>query len=172
MLRRINANVVSVTLNTCKEVKKSAFFSTQLGSSQLGEPNEPRVVTQIPGPNSINLRNELGKIQNSAAVQLFIDYSKSIGNFICDVDGNEFLDIYSQISSVPLGYNHPALLRAAQDPQNAVALVNRPALGILPPKDFIDKLRSSLLSIAPPGLTEVQTMACGSCSVENALKGK
>jgi 4-aminobutyrate aminotransferase/(S)-3-amino-2-methylpropionate transaminase len=140
-------------------------------SSQLQEPSEPRIVTDIPGPNSIRLKNELDSIQNSAGVQLFVDYSKSVGNYMSDVDGNTFLDIYSQISSVPLGYNHPSLLDVAKDPKNMAAFVNRPALGILPPKDFTEKLSSALLSIAPKGLSEVQTMACGSCSVENALKG-
>jgi 4-aminobutyrate aminotransferase/(S)-3-amino-2-methylpropionate transaminase len=144
----------------------NAYFS-----SQLQEPSEPRIVTDVPGPNSIKLKNQLGSIQNSSAVQLFVDYSKSIGNYLSDVDGNTFLDIYSQISSVPLGYNHPSLLSAALDPKNVVSFVNRPALGILPPKDFNEKIASALLSIAPKGLPEVQTMACGSCSVENALKG-
>ncbi len=106
------------------------------------------------------------------------------------------------------------------------AFVNRPALGILPPENFADKLIESLLSvsvveleetcdiwlqhmslwiiahiinkctllyigrkwpaiycsvgccewhflqpqIAPSGMTRVQTMACGSCSNENAFK--
>lgn len=77
--------------------------------------------------------------------------------------------------------------------------VNRPALGILPPENFPDKLTESLLSVskththkctslrnifrllyilnflyffqvAPSGMTRVQTMACGSCSNENAYK--
>lgn len=148
-----------------------SLIETRAFTSQPQEPEEPRVVTEVPGPITLKLKNELDAIQNAASVQLFIDYDKSIGNFIYDVDGNIFLDIYSQISSIPLGYNHPALLKAAQDPKNLITFVNRPALGVLPPKDFAQKLRSALLSIAPPGFKEVQTMACGSCSVENALKG-
>ncbi|XP_054162678.1 4-aminobutyrate aminotransferase, mitochondrial-like [Oppia nitens] len=139
-------------------------------STQLQEPNEPRVVTTIPGPNSLRLKQELDSIQLSSAIQLFVDYDKSVGNYLVDADGNAFLDIYSQISSIPLGYNHPALVKAVTDPKNLATFVNRPALGILPPKDFIEKLKSALLSIAPKGLSEVQTMACGSCSIENALK--
>lgn len=71
--------------------------------------------------------------------------------------------------------------------------MNRPALGVNPPLNFNDKLKSVLLSvkylfirilndclkifsnlsklqIAPPTLNMVQTMACGSCANENAYK--
>ncbi|KPM04624.1 4-aminobutyrate aminotransferase, mitochondrial-like protein [Sarcoptes scabiei] len=140
-------------------------------STPTNEPNEPKIVSEsIPGPKSKKLFGELNQIQNAGSVQLFIDYDKSIGNYLVDVDGNTFLDIYSQISSIPLGYNHPALIDAVKNPKNLSTIINRPALGVLPNHNFIDQLRSALLSVAPKGMKEVQTMACGSCSVENALK--
>ncbi|XP_022667073.1 4-aminobutyrate aminotransferase, mitochondrial-like isoform X2 [Varroa jacobsoni] len=139
--------------------------------TSLAEPSGPQLITStVPGPKSTALKNELQNIQNADAVQLFVDYEKSIGNYLVDADGNTFLDVYTQISSLPLGYNHPVLIAAVKDPKNVATFVNRPALGILPPENHVHRLRSALLSIAPDGLSEVQTMACGSCSNENAFK--
>jgi 4-aminobutyrate aminotransferase/(S)-3-amino-2-methylpropionate transaminase len=50
------------------------------------------------------------------------------------------------------------------------AQVHRLALGLIPPKGWGNLLSKTLGSIAPPGLTKVQTMACGSCANENAMK--
>ncbi|XP_064477476.1 4-aminobutyrate aminotransferase, mitochondrial-like [Ornithodoros turicata] len=145
--------------------------SSKYLSTQVREPAGPNVVTStFPGPKSTELKKELESIQNVGAVQMFIDYEKSIGNYMFDVDGNVFLDVYTQISSLPLGYNHPAMVQAVQKPENVATFVNRPALGVLPPKNFVNRLRNSLLSVAPAGMQEVQTMSCGSCSNENAFK--
>lgn len=135
------------------------------------EPKGPMVLSsKLPGPKSSELLKSLDKIQQTGSVKLFIDYEKSIGNYLVDADGNTFLDIITQISSIPLGYNHPALIEAMKDQANMAEFVNRPCLGFLPPKQFMDRISNALLAVAPKGLTEVQTMACGSCSVENALK--
>lgn len=152
----------------CPRAASGALIARHNASSallQLREPDGPHIVTkELPGPKHQQLKNDLNAIQLASGVMLFVDYEKSVGNYIYDVDGNVFLDVYSQISSIPLGYNHPALVQAAQDPKNISTFINRPALGILPPADWTDKLRAALLSIAPKGLTEVQTMACGSVS--------
>ncbi|NP_001164449.1 4-aminobutyrate aminotransferase, mitochondrial isoform 2 precursor [Mus musculus] len=130
----------------------------------------PLMKTEVPGPRSKELMKQLNTIQNAEAVHFFCNYEESRGNYLVDVDGNRMLDLYSQISSVPIGYNHPALAKLVQQPQNASTFINRPALGILPPENFVDKLQESLMSVAPRGMSQLITMACGSCSNENAFK--
>lgn len=126
-------------------------------------------------------------LQISEEVVFFVDYQRSCGNYVVDADGNVMLDLFQQISSLPLGrvkglqscafmfssssgYNNSAIKSALTHPDALVSLVNRPSLGVHPSLDYADKMRNSLLSIAPPGLTKVSTMMCGTCSNENAFK--
>ncbi|XP_029663736.1 4-aminobutyrate aminotransferase, mitochondrial-like [Formica exsecta] len=153
-------NGVATTWNRC------------LTGSVSREPEGPVIMTEIPGPRSRSLLQELNAIQQASSVQFFADYEKSSGNYIMDVDGNALLDVYMQISSMPLGYNHPAMLEALADPVNQKIIANRPALGVFPGRDWPNKLRNILLNkeVAPPGLSYITTMMCGSCSNENAFK--
>lgn len=145
----------------------------QTASSQVetADPTRPYVVTEeVPGPKSKELSVRLGAYQNTDAVHFFVDYDRSHGNYVVDVDGNHLLDLFTQISSLPLGYNHPRLIEASRKPENMTTLVNRPALASYPPVDFVDKLVSTLLSVAPSGLRQMQTMGCGTCSIESGQK--
>ncbi|XP_011256388.2 4-aminobutyrate aminotransferase, mitochondrial isoform X1 [Camponotus floridanus] len=143
-----------------------------LTGSMSREPEGPIIMTEIPGPQSRSLLQELNAIQQASSVQFFADYEKSSGNYIMDVDGNALLDVYMQISSMPLGYNHPAMLAALADPVNQKIIANRPALGVFPGKNWPNRLRNILLNkeVAPTGLSHITTMMCGSCSNENAFK--
>lgn len=90
--------------------------------------------------------------------------------FLQDIDGNRILDCFGQIASMPLGWNHPALMDTASSAAMVTAQVHRTALGSFIPEDFGELVDASLGRMAPPGLTKVQGMACGSCSNENAFK--
>ena len=60
------------------------------------------------------------------SVAFFADYDKSIGNYIFDADGNAMLDVFTNISSIPIGYNHPNMLKVSsgkyRDRQKGVAV--------------------------------------------------
>ncbi|GLD93672.1 hypothetical protein PINS_up002277 [Pythium insidiosum] len=128
------------------------------------------VSSSIPGPQSKQLIERLGALQNNATINFFADYAASRGNYLVDVDGNRFLDVYGQIASLPVGYNHPAVLRAFQDPNNMALLAQRPCLGLFPPADWVDRIERTLKRVQPAGLDDVNTLMCGSCSNENAYK--
>ncbi|OQS04160.1 4-aminobutyrate aminotransferase, mitochondrial precursor [Thraustotheca clavata] len=135
-----------------------------------GEYPSAKVATEYPGPRSVALGKEMESMQQAAAVHFFVDYTASKGNYIVDVDGNRYLDVYGQIASLPIGYNHPKIHAAIQDPKNLAILSQRPCLGILPPADWSNMLETTLGKTQPPGLSEITTLMCGSCANENAFK--
>jgi 4-aminobutyrate aminotransferase/(S)-3-amino-2-methylpropionate transaminase len=89
---------------------------------------------------------------------------------IADPDGNVLLDAYAQIASIPVGYNNPALIKAASSPEMVSAMVNRPAMGQFPAHDWAEVLETGILKVAPKGLTQVFTGTTGSDANELAYK--
>ena len=77
---------------------------------------------------------------------------------------------FAQISSIPLGYNNPALIKVASSPDMFNAIVNRPALGAFPSSDYAHILKTGMLKVAPPGLNQVFTAMAGSDANETAYK--
>lgn len=68
-----------------------------------GEPSAPAMKTAVPGPESQRLMSELDSVQAMKSVGFFADYEKSLGNYIVDADGNVMLDVFTNISSIPIG---------------------------------------------------------------------
>ena len=77
--------------------------------------------------------------------------------------------MYAQIASIALGYNNPALIKAAQSPEMIRALVERPALGNFPGKDF-ESILSKILKVAPTGQNKVWSGLSGADANELAFK--
>ncbi|XP_074866388.1 4-aminobutyrate aminotransferase, mitochondrial isoform X2 [Carettochelys insculpta] len=128
----------------------------------------PLMKTEVPGPKSRELMKQLNGIQNAEAVHFFCNYEESRGNYLVDVDGNRMLDLYSQISSIPVGYSHPSLIKLLQQPENLSTFVNRPALGILPPENFAEKLKESLLSSKERGNNNVTKEELETCMINQS----
>lgn len=115
-------------------------------------PEEPKapVVKSTKGSSSKQAIESLGKVFDARGAYFVADYGKSQGNYIADVDGNLYLDVYAQIASIPLGYNNPALIEVAKSDKMIRAIVDRPALGNFPGND-LDEIVSDILKVAPKG---------------------
>lgn len=147
-----------------------------------------------PGPASQAVSSEIGRFQDPRTHVLVVDYAKSNGNYLVDADGNALLDMFGQIASIAVGYNHPDLVKLAKSvggcttdarmtsrlltsiyfvmPQDefVTAAINRPALGVFPNVQWAQVIQEGLGSVIPEGLDQVFTSQCGSCAVEGALK--
>jgi len=132
----------------------------------------PSLRTSLPGPIAAREFDRLKKLSPHIATthKMFIDEKKSKGNYFVDLDGNCYLDCFSQISSLVLGYNHPSILKAVSSEEFQIQMANRPATGLFPPSKFNDQLENTLMKCAPVGMSGVTTMMCGSCSNENAFR--
>lgn len=171
LIRRSCCNTKSrgVSTNVTKgQHAQAAFIDPVKGEGK--DQGNINIVSPVPGVKSKALKNELCKFQEMSTVTFFADYDKSYGNYITDVDGNTYLDCFMQIASIPLGYNHPAILNALRDEHNVRAMANRPALGWFPSEDWVSRVQNSMLAVAPEGLDQVFPMMCGTCANENGIK--
>lgn len=133
------------------------------------EPTAPVVVTKSPGPKSQEAIKALDTVFDARPAYFVADYDKSIGNYITDVDGNTYLDVYAQIASIPLGYNNPALIKTAKSDKMISAIVNRPALGNFPGKDY-QGIVEDLLKVAPKHQDKIWSGLSGADANELAFK--
>eukprot|EP00040_Diaphanoeca_grandis_P039206 m.258421 g.258421 ORF g.258421 m.258421 type:complete len:503 (+) comp36555_c0_seq1:287-1795(+) len=150
----------------------SEQVTTHSHGRYFNEPDEPVMLTKFLGPQSTK---ELASFAENwggtgGAQSFVIDPSRSTGCYIADVDGNMILDCFQQIASLPLGYGHPELYKAASSKEMVEAMIQRPALGLSVPRGFNDLVADTLGRMAPKGFTKVQGMGCGSCANENAFK--
>lgn len=165
---------VTVAKKTITKTTKRKYATTPPKSvipDFPGEATEINLVTSsIPGPKSKQLLKRYSEITEAGTIHFFADYEKSQGNYIVDADGNTMLDLFMSISSVPLGHNHPRVVKAMTDPKNIPVLVNRPSLGNLPSMDWVDRVENSLLKLAPKKMKQVTLMNSGSEANESAMK--
>lgn len=119
---------------------------------------------------SQKLLEQMHSFQDTRSALFVTNLRESRGNYLQTADGDRLLDMYGQIASMALGYNHPKLKEAAMSEEWQSVLINRPALGVLPCDTFINSVQGSLMKAAPKGLDQVFTAMCGTCANETAFK--
>ena len=138
------------------------------------EPKEPQIKTAVPGPKTLDWIKEYEKhsctLMTNFPIGFPVDHEKSIGCYISDIDGNQYLDVFNSIACLALGYNHPTLTKAAKSDQVGFQLASRLGIGVHPPKEYLDQVQKAFMDVAPKGLNRVYTQMCGSCANESAYK--
>lgn len=64
-----------------------------VSSYYAGEPDAPILKTDVPGPKSKEHIAKLDAVFDTRSMNMLADYTKSIGNYIADPDGNMLLDV-------------------------------------------------------------------------------
>ncbi len=131
----------------------------------------PRGVrTPLPGPR---VRAEIARggfdMQGIYRASVF-DEEKSRGTSLVDLDGNVFLDLFASFALGALGYNHPALVSAAQTDAFVRASVNPTSTPFLTAPGWMDFLQELEAKWAPRGMTKVFCVDGGGEGVDAALK--
>jgi|UniRef100_A0A6C0IVP3 4-aminobutyrate aminotransferase / (S)-3-amino-2-methylpropionate transaminase len=112
------------------------------------------------------------KIIDSRNIKLFTNLTKSKGNYLFDSKGKRYLDMYGNIGSLPVGYNHNRLHELnLNSPDIKKLLLHRPALGVNPPIEWKEQVELLYKNYCPDGLDFMYVACgCGSGANENAFK--
>jgi 4-aminobutyrate aminotransferase/(S)-3-amino-2-methylpropionate transaminase len=161
---------------------KTALQQLVSSPSLRHPPTAPVLRTELPGPKQLQLLKELPEFSQdfrtvrSRQIKFHIDFSKSVGNYAADPDGNYLLDVYAQIASLALGYNHPdvvlvSAMQGASSPQYSKFMVQRPTNGNFPDVEWPKLIQDILMPVAPKGMTEVyNACGCGAYALDSAFR--
>ena len=102
--------------------------------------------------------------------RVVVNLQKSKGNYVVDHRGEKYLDLHSNIASLPLGYNHPDLVAFSQRPEVQSLLIHRQATNFYPSLEHKQQLLDVYPLISPFPDAFLHLTSSGSEAVENAIK--
>lgn len=139
----------------------------------------PSLQTEIPGPNSIELVNDLARSEcpaitarrarrerDTGVPQDPIVWERSLGANIEDVDGNVYVDLTAAFAVCGLGHNPPAVVDAAREQVGRLTH----AMGDVYPSRVKVELGNLLADVAPGELSQSIFGLSGADAVQAALK--
>jgi 4-aminobutyrate aminotransferase-like enzyme len=129
----------------------------------------PRVVTELPGPNSRAFFDRL----DPRVIAGLTDHNEvpfaeacKVDSLIEDLDGNVFADMVSAWGAAPYGATPTDVFEAVTAAQRRYGME---ITNYLPNQPALD-LAERLLSVAPPGITRVAPAVSGTLAVETGVK--
>ena len=133
--------------------------------------NRPYVHGELPGPHSAELLARQSRSESNARVyprHLPIAIADAAGSFVRDVDGNVFIDFLNGAGVLPLGHNHPELVRTVTEQLGVFTH------GLDFPTPAKDAFTEAQLSMLSPGMrSRMKVHFCGPTganAVDAALK--
>ncbi len=99
------------------------------------ELTQPCIKTDFPGLQTQALNDAQGEGSCNLQTAFHVDLQNSLGNYVADADGNQYLDVFTSIACIGMGYNHPVLLEATQSDVLKRMLATRLGLGFAPPME-------------------------------------
>lgn len=133
------------------------------------EKNYAKVITEIPGKNSILLKNLGEKFVASGSMYSMypIVAAKSEGAIITDVDGNEYIDFYAGVGVANLGNRNTKVIDAVKKQLDKIV---HTCFGAVMNEPFI-RLSEKLAEITPGNFEKKTSLFnSGSEAVDNAIK--
>ena len=89
-------------------------------------------------------------------LRFVVNLRKSHGSYVfSDTHGKKLLDMFGNISSLPLGYNHPRIMSAIREHTHLIA--QRQASGVFPALEHKTLLHNTLSRILPQGFSSDTT---------------
>src|SRR5207237_2246327 len=83
---------------------------------ELAAMKEPRIVTEIPGPKTMDVVRADAKVTSPSLPRAYpLAPVRGAGALIEDADGNVFLDFNAGIAVTSTGHAHPKVVRAIQE---------------------------------------------------------
>jgi 4-aminobutyrate aminotransferase/(S)-3-amino-2-methylpropionate transaminase len=101
---------------------------------------------------------------------MIVDDERSQGVHLVDLDGNVFLDFFSNFALGSLGYNHPAHLAVARSEAFVRAACNPTSTPFVTSPSWISFVSAVEREFAPPGMAKIFCVDGGGEGVEAALK--
>lgn len=146
---------------------RMAQWFTRTSGIPAAEPNHIQLHRTHSGSRQFML-NDIESFQSAHQVLNFVDLTKSKGNYVCDADGNYFLDVCSTDLN-PLGYNHQAFVKAIDSKAFDAAFINAgTTTNQACPQETGKIINESLIPLAPEGLESV-VLTRGGQAAEKAI---